>query len=191
ECLTYINLGLIYHYQGQHDLAIAASESALTVAEGMDSNRLQGIAWQTLGTSRLAHNHYQKASNAYWQALAIWMELNNAIFSVEARTGLVRTALLQNDLSTIQAHLPPILETLATDETLDGAESPFQVYLTSYQALKVLKDGRAFAILEQGHQILQQRAAEITNEKARNEFFAVAVHKELTAVYQDEKRVLN
>ncbi|MCP5097244.1 MAG: tetratricopeptide repeat protein, partial [Chloroflexi bacterium] len=47
ECLTYINLGLIYHYQGQHDLAIAASESALTVAEGMDSNRLQGIAWQT------------------------------------------------------------------------------------------------------------------------------------------------
>jgi tetratricopeptide (TPR) repeat protein len=189
ECLTYVNLGLIYHYQGHHKMAVEAGQTALKIAEEMGSNRLQGIAWQTVGTSQLGLGQYDEAAQAYWQSMAIWMELNNANLSAEARTGLVRTALLQDDLSAVQSHLPALLQALKEDTTLEGTESPLLIFLTAYQALKALKDGRALGILEQAYTLLQQRAAAISDKETRDSFLQVALHQQLTAVYQGEKGV--
>ncbi|HUM72465.1 MAG TPA: hypothetical protein PLK31_26875, partial [Chloroflexota bacterium] len=74
--------------------------------------------------------------------------------------------------------------TLLEKRSLNGAEEPVLVYLTCYQVLVALGDERAAAVLQAGHDFLQQRAFYLQDDAQRQQFLdGVAAHRELETAY--------
>jgi hypothetical protein len=63
---------------------------------------------------------------------------------------------------------------------LDGTFDPFRIRLTCYQVLRANDDDRAEEVLRTAHQLLQERAARIEDERLRRSFLEkVPWHREL------------
>ncbi|MCI0478606.1 MAG: hypothetical protein L0Y55_20385, partial [Anaerolineales bacterium] len=63
----------------------------------------------------------------------------------------------------------------------DGTDEPFRIYLTCYRVLRANQDARADTILRTAQNLLQERAARISDETARRSFLEnVPHHRELT-----------
>ncbi len=184
EALGLINLSLIHQYEGDQDTARELATAALQLAQKMGSKRLEGFAYQTLGKTLKVSGQLQSATDQFWQALAIWQELDQASLLIEAEACLAETARLAGDVAEAMGHAEAAVTALTTGQSLDGTESPFQIYLTCYQVLNAAQDARAQAVLHQGHQQLQERANAIVDEQARHMFLEnVAVHRQITTAY--------
>ncbi len=186
EALGLINLSLIHQYEGDQETARQHGNAALQLAQKMGSKRLEGYAYQTLGKTLKVSGQLQSATDQFWQALAIWHELDQASLLVEAEASLAETARLAGDVAEAMVHVETAVSALTTGQSLDGTESPFQIYLTCYQVLNAAQDTRAQDVLYQGHQQLQERANAIVDEQARKMFLEdVAVHRQITMAYAD------
>jgi hypothetical protein len=65
-------------------------------------------------------------------------------------------------------------------QTLDGTEEPFRVYLDCYRVLRANRDTRAGDLLETAHSLLQEQAARIADPNMRRSFLEnVLDHREL------------
>jgi len=97
--------------------------------------------------------------------------------AMEPLAGVARVSLAQNDLA--QAQIEEILGFLE-DNTLDGTEEPFRVYLTCYRVLHANQDPRAQVLLATVHNLLQDQAAKIEDEGMRRSFLEnVPAHREI------------
>jgi hypothetical protein len=86
---------------------------------------------------------------------------------MEARAGLIETALEQNDPSAALVEAEIILAHLANAGTLDGTEEPLRIYFTVYLALKNAKDPRAKSVLQTAKQILGGQVSLLKDESSR------------------------
>jgi hypothetical protein len=87
-------------------------------------------------------------------------------------------------LAYMEANTPPTGSTFC----LDGTEEPFRILLTCYQVLKANHDQRAEAILEDAYNLLQTRAANISDEHLRDCFLSnVAVNQEIVELYEESR----
>jgi hypothetical protein len=99
--------------------------------------------------------------------------------ATDSLAGLARVYLIQGDLSRALVQVEEILKHLE-DHTLDGAKEPFRVYLTCYRILQANQDPRAETILNQAHDLLQEQAANISDEEMRRSFLEnVVYHQEI------------
>ena len=63
--------------------------------------------------------------------------------------------------------------------------SPFHLYLTCYRVLRASGDPRAGDILEEAHNLLQERAAKISDEAERRSYLGnVAANSEIVLEWQ-------
>jgi len=84
-------------------------------------------------------------------------------------------------LAYIDANTPP----KGSSFCLDGTEEPFRILLTCYQVLKANDDPRANTILSDAYNLLQTRAANISDEHLRDCFLNnVAVNREILETYK-------
>jgi hypothetical protein len=126
-----------------------------------------------------------EAADAYRDALDTRREIGDLNPALESLAGLVRVSLTQRELLQAQEQVEEILSHLETNPTLDGAEEPFRVYLTCYRVLRANQDPRARDILNTAHSLLQERAANISDEKLWRSYLEnVAAHREIIAAYQ-------
>jgi hypothetical protein len=69
--------------------------------------------------------------------------------------------------------------------SVDGTDEPLRIYLTCYRILKANADPRAEEVLAEAHNLLQERAAKITDKELRRSFLEnVAAHRELVSELQ-------
>jgi len=184
ESLSLINLSLVYHYLKDQEAALLYANQALTLSIEMGSKRLEGFAHQTLGNVLRTVARHEEATDHYWEAIAIWHELALPALLMEAEAGLAAIALAANELTEAMAHVESILGKLSGIDDLDGAESPFAVYLICHDVLAATKDARAPKLLQQAHELLTERANAIIDESAREIFLErVVSHRQIMEQY--------
>ncbi len=184
ETLSLINLSLIYHYLADQEAALLYGSQALNLSLEMGSKRLEGFAHQTLGRVLKASDRHQESADHYWEAVAIWHEMGQSALLMEAEAGLANVALAGNALTEATAHIESILGKLSGISELNGAESPFEVYLICHNVLAATKDTRAKQILQQAHKLLTERANAIVDENARTMFLEKVIsHRRIIEQY--------
>jgi len=69
------------------------------------------------------------------------------------------------------AHVEAVLSYLV-ENSLDGTDEPFQIYLTCYRVLQAHDDARAPALLAEARQLLDRRAKLLPDEETRQAFLS-------------------
>jgi DNA-binding SARP family transcriptional activator/predicted ATPase/Flp pilus assembly protein TadD len=175
--LVKVNLGAIAHYRGDAALARQHLEEARDSCLKTGSRLLAGYALNYLGDVYLATNLPEQAKATFLQGLALRRELGQAHLAAESEAGLARTALAQNQTAEARDHVTEILDYLH-GHTIEGMEDPILVYLTCYRVLAATGDSQAPGILETAYNLLQQRAAPISDPALRHSFLdKVASHR--------------
>ncbi len=182
------NLGLVHHHQGQQDVARTFLHEALQIAQEIGDRRAQALAWLGIGHALKEMGSLDQARAAYEKAMTVRRDLGQTHLRAEPLAGLARVCLAHRDLEQAQAHVEEILEYLASGGTLEGAIAPFQIYLTCYRVLEASQDPRARETLERAHSLLQEQAANITDETMRRSFLEnVAAHRELVEAFRQRR----
>jgi len=187
EALSVGNLGLVYHYLGEHETAREYSQQALQIAQGIGERRAQGAMWMKLGHALAGLGQLDEAANAYGKSVTLRREMGAHNMAMEPLAGLARVALAQGGLTQARAYVEEILSHLeagtpsaGSGHGLDGTIDPFQIYLTCYRVLKASQDPRGGQLLTAAADLLQERAARITDEAMRRSFLEnVASHREI------------
>jgi len=184
ECTVLGRLGLLLHQVGNDEVALEHIKRALLISLEIDDRRGCGYSLTTMGYALADLGRPAEAIESYRQALDIRRELSDINVSMETLAGLASVYLTQGKLAQALSHVDEILSHLENN-TLDGAEEPFRVYLTCYRVLQDNRDPRAAAILDTAHCLLQERAAKISEEELRRSFLEnVAAHREIVKAYQ-------
>jgi len=191
------SLCLLAHHRGDDETARQYGEQALAVAQEIGDRSVQGYALTSLGHALTGLGRLNEAAAAYRQAVAMRKELGENNRAIESIAGLARASLAQGHLDQAQAYVEEILDHLAvgsnsapgggpgSGHSLDGTEEPLRIYLTCYQVLRANDDHRAADVLTAAHDLLQERAARIPDDVARQSFIEnVAAHREIVRAYR-------
>ena len=183
-------LSLLCHQLGEDEAALEHSQLALDIAQELGERNTQSYSLTYLGHALVRLDRLAEAADAYRQAMNLRREFGQPHMAMEPLAGLARVSLAQNDLAQAQAHVEEILSFLE-DNTLDGTDEPFRVYLTCYRVLRANQDPRAQVILTTAHDLLQHQAAKIEEYALRRSFLEnVPAHREITrefAALQESK----
>ncbi len=184
ECGTLSNLGWIFYHMGDDEASLTYSQQALRIAQKIGSRRWEGYALTNLGHALASLGRPEEAANAYQRALDLRRELGQHQLAMDSLTGLASVSLARGDLVQARSHVEEILRNIK-EQGLDGAEEPFQVYLTCYHVLRAGQDPRARVVLEKAHRLLQEQAAKISDEAMRRSFLEnVSAHREIVAEWE-------
>lgn len=144
----------------------------------------QAFALVRLGHALAALGELSEAAAAYQEALDLRREMGQRHLAPEPLAGLARVALARDDPEAALAYVEEILRHLETG-SVDGTDEPLRIYLTCCRVLKAHNDLRAEEVLEEAHNLLQERAAKIGDEELRRSFLEnVAAHRELVSEWQ-------
>jgi tetratricopeptide (TPR) repeat protein len=191
ECACLSALCLLHHQLGDDRAAQACAEEALRVAQEMGERSRQAEALCNLGHARMGLRQLPGAAEAYGQALALRLELEQTNYAMEAVAGLARVALACDDAVEALDYAEQILHHIETtgpapdsECSFEGADEPLRIYLTCYRVLRTNDDARAEEVLEQAHHLLQDLAAKIGDEELRRSFLEnVRAHREIVEAY--------
>jgi hypothetical protein len=128
-----------------------------------------GEAWSHfyIGHAYLLMKQFPEARAAFSESIVIREGAQQINLVMEARAGLIETALEQNDPSAALVEAEIILAHLANAGTLDGTEEPLRIYFAVYLALKNAKDPRAKSVLQTAKQILGGQVSLLKDESSR------------------------
>jgi class 3 adenylate cyclase/tetratricopeptide (TPR) repeat protein len=184
ESNALVNLGAWAIALQDFEFAGQSLRQALGLSQSTGSRFEEAWALTYLGHSQLAQGALDAAQQAYAEALSIRQELAQPDLACEPLAGLARVALQRGDLSAARRHVDAILTHLARGGSLQGTDQPLRVDLTCYQVLQQAGDPRASRLLETAYRTLQERAAKIADEPARQAFLTnIAYHREIQAAY--------
>ncbi len=125
------------------------------------------------------------ARDAFTRSRDAWTSLGRTPLALEASAGLAEASLREGDLAQALANVDTVLQHIAED-TLDGTDELFQIYLTCYRVLKAHGDARAKSLLDEAYKMLSTRASYLAEKKDREAFFRnVPAHRELMARWGD------
>ncbi|HDQ73776.1 MAG TPA: tetratricopeptide repeat protein [Chloroflexi bacterium] len=186
ESMALANLSLLLHNNGEDETALTHSHHALEVAQDLGDRRWQGYALTNMGHALEGLGRIAEAANAYREARDMRNESGEKKTALESTAGIARTLLAQDDPTRALTYVEEILEHLETD-TLDGADEPFRIYLTCYQALQANQDPRAQPILDEAYHTLQERAAKIDDDALRRSFLEnVTFNRKLVQAWKNK-----
>lgn len=106
---TVSDLGLLYHYDGEHELAHSFVQEAIRIAREMGDKRQEGCALTRLGHILVALSRLGEATVAYHQAFALHQAMEQTNRSLQSLAGLAHIAFCEGSLEEALATLEPIL----------------------------------------------------------------------------------
>lgn len=176
-------LGLVEHYMGHAEQASARVMEGIAVAREIGDRFTLGKNLLILGHVRSDEKDLDAAQAAYAEALTVLEQLGLRHLEAEARAGLAYVALARGERREMREQ-SKWLKSYLSEQTLDGADEPMRVWLTSWQVLRALKDAEADEFLVKGHAQLTRDAAGIGADETRTRFLEnVAVHREFETVW--------
>lgn len=162
-------LGLLFHHLGDQHAACERCEQSLRIAEEAGSRLVQGNALTYWGHALVELESLPEAIEVYRKALILRQESNQLQLSVDARAGMARVALMQNDPQNARRYMDEIWQQFQQDP-LTGADEPLRAYATCYQIAKTLRDDQAEAILDQAIDLFQTQSREIADPHLHRTF---------------------
>jgi tetratricopeptide (TPR) repeat protein len=185
KCIALVNLSLVSHNLGDDKIALEYGQQALQLTQNIGVRTHQGYALTNLGHAMEGLGRLPEAADAYGRAATLRRELGEHHMAMESTAGLARVCLAQGDSAQAQTWIEEILSYLDSGNTLDGTDEPLRIYHTCYCVLRANQDPRARAILQTAHQMVQERAAKISDEALRRSFLEnERTNRELIAAWQ-------
>ncbi len=185
ETNALINLSSCASALGDAEAALLYTRQALELARQSGDQNSEAWALTFMGHSLWEKGELAQAVRVYRSALAIRRSFNQPALAAEPGAGLARVLLAQGDLNEAKQHTNDILDYLASGGALDGADEPARVYLNCFLTLSAARDDRAAQMLRAGCAQLKARAASITDEIARRNFFEqVSYNRELLTAWK-------
>ena len=135
ESVCMLNLGVAVHNQGDHVWARGYYLGALEIAREIGYRSGEGLVLHELGALAWAADNLDEAEIYFLQALALREELDLPQYMVEDQAGLAKVILERGEPDAARDVLIPVLDYLAENPTLDGAEHPYRVILICGQVL--------------------------------------------------------
>ena len=176
--LVQINLGYVAEDTGDLAAACRWQEHALAVARAIGDQRLEGYALTGLGSALTGLGRPADAVSRLDQAYALRAELQQPHLVGETQAALARARLAQGDPHAAFSTIADLLAYIEAGRPLEGAESPFRIYLTCYQVLLAVDAARAQAMLDRACRVLQEKAHHIHDDAVRHRFLhAVPWHR--------------
>ncbi len=179
-----VYLSLLFHQLGNQNIAEKYARQALASAVEIGDRHNQATALTNLGHALLTKGDYAAAAKAYQEAQSIRQELEQERLAKEALAGRARTALASGKPAEARQYVDDILEFLE-DNSLDGCDEPFRVWLTCWQVLEAVQDDRAAGVLERAYHLLDERSQQIQDTELRLSFLEnVDAHRALADAWK-------
>jgi tetratricopeptide (TPR) repeat protein len=161
------------------------SQQSLLLTQALSHPTSQGYALTSLGHALVGLGRPSEAAAVYQQALILRRELGEDHLAMDSLAGLARVFFLQQNATKALAHIATILN-FAEANSLEGSQQPVRILMTCYDVLKGEGDGRAAALLQQAHQLLQKQAASIMDEAMRQRFLQlVPLHQKIITIISE------
>jgi tetratricopeptide (TPR) repeat protein len=181
EGLLLANLGLLTYLLGDQAAALAYSQEALAVTQESGERDIHAYARMCMGHAFMGLGRLPEAAAAYRQAVELRQMLAQHSQALEPLAGLAAVYLAAGDLQAAQATIEQIVPHLNSD-ALAGVVESLGIYLTCYRVLAANQDRRAMTVLRAGVQLLQNRAARISDAESRHSYLEnVVAHRALLA----------
>jgi len=192
---AYSSLCLLYHKLGEKETALEYVQLGLRAAQefGPGARDLKELVLMTLGHTLVEVGELGEAIEAYQKGITLMRESGKYPRAMEPLAGLARVSLAQGELSQALSKVYEILEyietkPLSTGHALDGTVDPFCIYLTCYRVLIANNDPRSVKALTDAYNLLQSRAANISDEHLRHCFLNnVAVNRAIVEAYEKNR----
>lgn len=188
--LTQVNLGFVCVYQADYDAAQSFLETALQSSRENHHLETSGYALTGLGDALLGLDQIEQAEAAYREGVSIWDGMNRANMACESRAGLAAAALARNSRTDALGHANHLLSYLS-DGTLEGAETPFLVYLRLFQALEANQDPRAIEVLKRAYDELQEQAARMDAQTRKAFLENVPWQSEIVLLWESKSELVS
>jgi predicted ATPase/DNA-binding SARP family transcriptional activator/predicted negative regulator of RcsB-dependent stress response len=173
------DLCLLSHQLGDDQTAMELGQQALLIAQELGDRPVEGLSLTRLSCALTGLGHLAEAAEVCQQSLGLQRELGEHALAAESLAALARVSLAQGNLAQAQTQVDEILVYLENNSP-EGTDEPFRVYLTCYRVLHANQDPRAQEILTTAHRLLQERAAKISDDELRRSFLEnVAAHREI------------
>ncbi len=123
--------------KGKNDQALNYAQKGLKIAQTLGDEHEEAACGRAASIAFVRQGHYahSAAETAYRRALPLWESLQRPQRGIDARAGLVRTAVLQKNIPEAIVQTNKILDYL-TAHSIYGILSPFGAYLACVQALQ-------------------------------------------------------
>lgn len=176
-------LGLLSYITGGDDYLEKVTE-AINVAKEVNDRKGQAYAVTAQGHMFTVLDRFDESAVAYQKAINIRNDLGQEHLKMESLAGLAQLELKRNKLSQARMNVQRILEFLENN-TLDGVDDRFQIFLTCYQVLDAANDPRARNFLSDAYQLLKTQAGKIADDAHRESFMVNrSSNRKLTQIYQ-------
>jgi tetratricopeptide (TPR) repeat protein len=186
-------LALLHHRLGKDQQAVHYARRALEIHRATFGPDRPALALTRLGHALVGLGKFEDGRAAYQEALDLRRDLGQAHLATEPLAGLARVALAQGDVMGAKTCVEEILSHLEKSalasgggHPLDGTDEPLRILLTCYRVLRANQDPRAEKLLTEGHQLLQERASKIEDERLRRSYLEnVRAHREIVCEWED------
>jgi len=174
------NMGMALNELGDPYTAQQYCEQALVIDQETGNRRGEGYSLTYLAITLEGTGEIEGAAAAYAEALKLRRELGQEALGMDALAGLARVALQQGQPAEALAHAEEILDWIG-EHGVQGMDDPVRVHLAVADALTAAEQGeRAAQVLAAAQSLVQERAARIGDEAARQSFLEnVPLHAQL------------
>ena len=178
------NLCTVSRKLGRLEMAESYGREALRL--GLENHLLdpEASAWHHLGYLFLDAGRLAEAADAFSRARTAWLALNDSDLLMEATAGEAAVALRQGNQAVALAKAETVLAYME-EHTLEGADEPFQIYLSLYRVLQANDDSRALVLLAEACQLIEQRASLLPDGETRRTFLVnIPAHQAIMALVE-------
>lgn len=177
-------LSFVSYQLGHHQFAQEYAQQALDITQETGDRMVQGYSLTHLAHTLTAIGEYAKANELYRQAIKLRYQLDKPNLAIESLAGLANTSLMQQNFSQALGQVNDILYYLE-ENNLEGTVEPLRIYLTCIRVLQAQQDARAKEMTQQAYQLLNEQAAKIRGELAKQTFLhQIPVHHEITQLFK-------
>jgi hypothetical protein len=150
--------------------------------------REERLALRLLGRALVGLGELPVALMTYQQVVDLDEQLGFQHLRCETATDLAAVALAQGKVAEAVASVEAILPEVQHN-MLAGLEEPLLANLTCYRVLRACGDARADEVLEAGHTLLWERAAQFVDEARRSDFLGnLPAHRDLQGEWNGRGR---
>ena len=186
EATALSHLGWLAYDQHNPQAGLEYCRQALELSQSVNDRENEAYALSGMGLNQEQLGDLDLAAANYQAALAIQSEIGAMTLAIFDLSGLARIALEQQNLEAARNYISTV-----TDWVLSGNAQkfwdPWVIYQSTYQVLTALGEvDTAYAILDEAHTLLHQRAAEISDEYLRECFLShVEANREIEQAWHE------
>lgn len=167
------------------NLALAEEYGVESLRIALDNGQIDAINYAQLhlGYVWLTVGNLEEASAAFAATATSWESEGHMNLGLEARVGVAAVAWRQGRMTLASERIAPVVP-LLIERVPDGADEPFEMYLTCYTILQGTDDAQAAALLTTAYTQLQNMAAKITDKALRTLFWQAPAHHQVRNLWQ-------